>query len=503
VTENASGPPPLSAVTSQTSDEALDRSLVHGLAWASAAKWTSQVLAWASTLIVARLLSPEDYGLVGMATIYLGLVSMLSEFGVGTTILALRDLTEEQIAQLHGFAVLFGVAGLALSCIMAWPLGDFFHSAQLPPVVIVMSLAFVISAFRTVPAALLKKALRFRELALIDAVSATVLAVAMIALAWFGFRYWTLVIGGLLSATLAAVQTLRLQPQRLAMPRRGALSHAMTFSWRILVSRLSWYAYSNADFLVAGRLLGKAALGVYDFAWTLANLPIEKITVLLGSVTFPFFAAVQNEPAKMRRYLLGLTEGLALLTFPASVGIALVARDFVLAFLGTKWSGAIVPLQLLAVVMGFRSVAPLLPQVLNVLGDTRFSMYNSLLAAVVMPVAFFLMGSRSGTTGLALAWLTVYPLLSVILYWRVFRRLELHATEYLRAVWPALSSSLVMAAVVLGVHRLVGGALPRGGRLGLEVTSGVLTYLLICLTVHRERILAFFSVIRGRSSPAV
>ena len=123
--------PSLPDAPARASTDSLDRSLLHGLAWTSAAKWGSQVLAWASTLIVARMLTPEDYGLVGMASIYLGLVTMLSEFGLGATVMALRDLTEEQTAQLHGFAILFGLGGFALSCLMAWPLGAFFHSTEL------------------------------------------------------------------------------------------------------------------------------------------------------------------------------------------------------------------------------------------------------------------------------------------------------------------------------------------------------------------------------------
>jgi len=330
----------------------------------------------------------------------------------------------------------------------------------------------------------------------IDTLGALVLAVAMIAFAWFGFRYWTLVIGGLLSSGLSTVQTLWLQAQRTARPRVATLRHAMAFSGRILVSRLSWYAYSSADFLVAGRILGKAALGVYDLAWTLANVPIEKITVLIGQVALPIFAAVQHEPAEIRRYLLRLTEGLALLTFPASFGIALVARDLVLIFLGAKWSGAIVPLQLLAVFVGFRSVVPLFSQILNVTGDSRFSMYNSLLSALVMPVSFYLMGTRWGTAGLAIAWMTVYPLLTLILYLRVSWRLSLPALQYLRALWPALSSTVVMCAVVLSVDLMTAGHGSPGLLLGLQVGLGALAYLLMCLTVHRTRLRAFYEVIQ-------
>src|SRR3990170_3938689 len=114
---------PDTASRKQAQSRALDRSLVRGVAWTAAAKWASQVLIWASWLIVARLLTPEDYGLVGMAAIYLGLVTLLSEFGLGTAVLAVRELSVDQIHQLNGLAVLAGLAGLLASCALAIPLG--------------------------------------------------------------------------------------------------------------------------------------------------------------------------------------------------------------------------------------------------------------------------------------------------------------------------------------------------------------------------------------------
>src|SRR5213083_2317392 len=189
----------------------LDRALLHGVAWTAAAKWAAQVLSWASWLIVARLLSPEDYGLVGMATIYLGLITLLSEFGLGTAVLVVRDLSVEQINQLNGMAVLLGLAGVLASCAAAIPLGHFFRAPQLPLVVVAMSSTFVITSFKTVPFALLKRDLRFKALALIDLSQALVLAISMVAFAVVGFRYWTLVCGGVVGALVSTGAILRLR----------------------------------------------------------------------------------------------------------------------------------------------------------------------------------------------------------------------------------------------------------------------------------------------------
>src|SRR5437773_12226372 len=150
------------------------------------------------------------------------------------------------------------------------------------------------------------------------------------------------------------------------------------------MSRLCWYCSENSDFLVAGRILGKAALGFYNVGWTLANVSVDKITGLVGQVTPAFFSAVQRDAAAMRRYLLRITEGIALITFPVSLGLAPVARDFVLVVLGPKWEGTAAPLQVLAAYAAFRSITPLLAPVLHTIRSTSFPMWTMVAAARVM-----------------------------------------------------------------------------------------------------------------------
>ena len=470
---------------------ALDRSLVRGVAWTAAGKWASQGLTWVSWLIVARLLTPEDYGLVGMAAIYLGLIALLSEFGLGTAVLAVRELSAQQLNQLNGLAVLLGLASLLASCIVAIPLGRFFHAPQLPLVVVAMSTTFVIASFKTVPLALLQRDMRFKALALIDLSQALVLAIGMVGFAIAGFRYWTLVCGGVLSALISAGAILRLRHAPFAWPRRKSLKPAISLSSNVLVSRLCWYVSANADFLVAGRILGKAALGFYNVGWTLASVPVDRVTTLVGQVTPAFFTAVQTDPAALRRYLLRITEGIALITFPVSLGLALVARDFVLAVLGPKWEGTVAPLQILAAYAAFRSITPLLAQVLHSIRDTRFPMWTMVAAALVMPTSFYFSGQRWGTVGLAMAWVLVDPPLAVLLYWRVFSKIELSPRAYLGALWPALSGTTLMAAAVLAVGVLSPSEWTPGLRLAAQIGGGVLTYGLACVVLHRERFEAF------------
>jgi O-antigen/teichoic acid export membrane protein len=475
----------------------LDGSLLRGVVWTAGAKWVAQGLTWVSWLIVARLLSPEDYGLVGMAAIYLGLVTLLSEFGLGTAVLAVRELSVQQINQLNCLAVLLGLASLLASCVMAIPLGRFFHAPELPLVVVAMSTTFVITAFKTVPLALLQRDLRFKTLALIDLSQALVVAVSMVGFAVAGLRYWTLVWGGVLGALMSTGAVLRLRHVRFARPRPRSLKQAVTLSSDLVIARLCWYAYSNADFLIAGRILGRTALGFYTLAWTLASIPVDRVAALVGQVTPAFFSAVQKEAVAVRRYFLRITEGLALITFPVSVGLALVARDFVLVVLGSQWASTIVPLQLLAAYAALRSITPLVHQVLVTIRDSRFVMWNMVAAAVLLPTSFYVGGSRWGTVGLAMAWVLVDPVINVMAYWRLFSRIGLSPRAYFVALWPGLSATALMAVVVVAVGVSIGSEGTAGLRLAAQIGAGLISYAFACRVLHWARFKAFFELVRA------
>lgn len=478
----------------------MDKHLVGGVIWTASAKWTTQVISWVSTLIIARLLSPSDFGLVGMAAVYFALAQTFSEFGFGTAIVTLRDLTDEQVREINTFCLLSGFVAFALSCALAIPLGMFFRSPQLPAVVVVMSVAFLISGFQTVPYALLQKELRFRSLSIIDAVKIVAQTASVLLFALLGFGYWSLVIGNLVAAATGAVLPLVYRATGFTWPRFHSIKRAVRFSWHVLVSRMAWSLYSDADFIVAGRTLGAAPLGAYTLAWNLANAPVDKITSLVTRVMPAFFSAVQNDHASLRRYLRNLTESISLITTPLTVGLALTAREFVPLLLGHKWESAIIPLELLAVYASFRSITALLSQALIALGETRFVMWNTVSALLILPTAFYI-GSSWGTAGIAWAWILGYPFVVLPLYRRTFRRIKMEIREYVGAVLPALDGSLVMAAVVLLLKWGLSSGWPLYLRLGLEVLAGGAAYVLTLIVFHRNRLLVFWNFAMALRKP--
>jgi PST family polysaccharide transporter len=473
----------------------LDRSFVRGVAWTGGIRWASQILTWIATIYVARLLQPSDYGLFGMAVVYLGFVRIVNEFGLGSAIVILRELPPPAIRQLNGLAVLLGIVWFGLSWLLAEPIAHFYRAPELTGIVLLMSVGFLIAPFRTIPGALLERDLQFRGLAFIEAAQGIVAAVATVVAARAGHGYRALVIGPLVGTAVASALAVAVRPQAFSLPRPATLRSTITIGWHILVGRVSWYVYSNADFLVAGRLLGKEALGFYSFALSLARIPLDRMAAMVQQVTPAVFSAVQDDRPALRRYVLGLSEALALVTMPATWGLALVAQELIPVLLGEKWLGAVIPLQILAFYASFRCLTPVLANVLNVTGDTRFGMWVGVLSALVLPTGF-LVGSRWGVAGIAMAWLVLHPLVTLPNYVRVFRTLDISAGAYARALWPAVSSSLAMAAAVEALRRGLPAAEPDAMRLGLEIAVGAAAYAGALLTLHRATLRAALPILR-------
>jgi len=394
---------------------------------------------------------------------------------------------------------LLGVFSFLTSCAIAIPMGRFFSSQQLPLVIIVMSTTFIITGFSSIPNALLQRELRFKLLSVIDGTRALALSFFTVLFAVVGLGYWTLVLAAILNALVGTGWILYCRRYRFSWPHWHMVRAAIGFSRDVLVSRLSWYCYSNADFAVAGRVFGQAALGFYTIAWTFANVPIEKITNLVSSVTPAYFSAVQHDHLGLRRYLLKPTEAIAILTFPIMVGLALVSREAVSLLLGPKWVAAVPALQILALYACIRSITPLVPQVLFVAGASRFVMWNSLAYLLVMPTAF-VVGSRWGVAGIAAGWAVAYPIVTAPLYWRLFRSVHLKLVEYLNGLAPAVCGSVVMGIIVIFVRSMLQSRVPAVFMLFIEITCGAAAYATALLTLFRARIVGVyrgFKLLRG------
>jgi len=473
----------------------MDHSLFHSVAWNTIGDWTSQICTWAAFLVVLRFVGPADFGIVAMTVVLTPLV-YTTTFGIGRAVVALRDLTDNQIAQLNTVGLLLGLGSFAVAAALAKPIAWFFKTPPLASVIVVSSTGFILTGAQLVSNGLMTKKMRFRPLSLLNGISAVVSAAVQLLLAWLGWGYWALVLGQLTANLVRCVPVLWMEPRAHAIPRWNSVKGPLAFGAHLVIFFLTSDVYESLDNLTAGRVLGSGALGLYGMAWTLAHVPVEKVTSMVTTVIVSYLVAVRDDLGAVRRYLRNLTQGIALLTFPACVGLGIVARECVLLVLGPKWEGAIGPLQVLSIAAAFRSIVALLPKVLVSFADARFVTWNSVATVLVLGPAFYI-GSHWGITGIAWGWVVAYPWVVLFLYKEVFAKIEMGAAEYFGSLRPALEGTVVMALAVESVAYALPSNLSLLLRLVVKIAVGVSVYGGVLLLRHRQRVFALVELARS------
>lgn len=474
--------------TKQSDRGALDRHFARGVLWTAVSRFGTQIVSWASFILIARLLGPVELGIVAAAGAVVGFVSLVSEFGLGSAIIAKHELGAEEIGQLAAVSGLLALGAWAVCAAIAWPVSLVLRVEQLKIVLPVVGVTTALTTFNAVPLAVLRREMAFRKASQLEVAKAIVQSLAALALAAAGFGFWSLILAELAATGILAVLLLRFSHVRVRRPQWGQLTSALSFSREVLVSRAAWYGYSNADFAVVSRRLGTSALGDYSMAWQLATLPVEKIATLLWAVMPSVLARVKDDLVELRRYVTLLFETLAFILMPVCAGIALIADNLVYVVLGTQWAGAIDIIRALALFAVVKAIAPVSSQVLISIGNPRAARNQSLWGLAVMPISFVI-ASQWGAVAVALAWTVVYPFLVVFQIAEAARAVELRPSDILKRVMPALLGTALMALVVLAVRTGMARAELFGlPRLVASVAAGAVTYLGFVWLVARDRV---------------
>jgi teichuronic acid exporter len=482
---------------SAAGDRPLDHSLVAGMAWTAALRWPAQAISWIATAYAARLLAPGDYGLVSMAMIAIGLVRMVEDFGLDSILVQDRTIVGEQHARLAGFVIAAGVVLCGLFMLLSYPIALFFGEPQVGPIIVLLSLLCLSDALQVVPRAALQREMQFARLAWAQFLQVVVTQAVVVLGASLGWGVWALVFNTLAGAFAVTVLLLYWQPYRVRWPRQVAsLASPLRSGWRVLASRIAYYGYTTADQMVVGRVLGKDALGAYSFATTLSTTLSTEISSVVSRVVPGIFSAVQSQPAELRRYFLVLTELVAYLTLPISIGIALTADLAVAIVLGPQWEAVVMPLRILCLYAAFYTSQLLIGSVLMWTGQFRANMWCSVLAGVTLPLAF-LVGTKWGLEGVAWAWSIAFPLANLPAMVISFRTIEIGFGAWLGSLLPAAVSCLGLSAAIVAVRIALPAETAVGLAAMLACAAGAVAYLATLWLGFRPRVLSMIEFLRA------
>lgn len=421
--------------------------------WRFAGSAVSALSQFAIGVLLARLLSPADFGVVALTRIALGLLGSVGGLGIGEAVVQRAALTERHVRTAFTFSSLFGLTG-AIALAVAAPLAsELLRNPQVTSVLRVMAIGFAVQGASGIAAALIRRQLDFRHQVFIEVGSYLVgYGIVAVGLALLGYGVWSLAWGSVVQTVLAAGAQLAVagHAMRPLLARRelGELLHFGVGS--AAVAGVNYLAL-NGDNFVVGRWSGATSLGLYARAYTLMNLPYTYASSVVSGVLFPAFAQVQSDPARLRRAYLTLTQLTATIAASAMGTLAIAAPHLVRSLYGPLWSGIVPPLQILCLAGYFRALYHLGGIVARSAGRVYGELWRQVVYAVLVMGGAYA-GLRYGLPGVAAG-----VALAILFMFVATSQLSLGVTQtswrvYFAAQRDALLTALATSAVALGVR---------------------------------------------------
>jgi O-antigen/teichoic acid export membrane protein len=470
--------------------------IVASLLWLGSASAFGQVVSWASTVLVIRLLSPDDYGLMAMAVLSIVFLITIGDLGIGAVIVQTPALDRPRLRALFGLTLVTYLAAAVIAFAGAPLMAAFFAEPRLVPLVHVLSGCFVFLALYALPQALMVRALEFDRKARVEMATAIVASVVGIALALTGWGVWALV-GAMLAGHATRAVGFQLMRPCLFLPvlSLAEVRGSVHFGSWVTLDRILWFAYTNLDVAIAGRALGGTVLGVYSVALSLASLPLAKVMSLVTEVSFSALSRIQGDRERAARGMLRSLESVSLLAFPSFFGMATLAEELIAVVLGAKWAGAVVPFQILCFAFAFRAVGLLFAPALLAAGKPRLAVENNALTLGGVAVALAI-GVQWGVIGLCVGWVVGYIPVFCVTAHRTLRALEIPAWPVARTIGFSLTAAVAMAVALDVVRGVVDATLPPAAALPCLVFLGASVYGVLVLIV-RPQVVRPLLMLRG------
>jgi O-antigen/teichoic acid export membrane protein len=465
--------------------------------WTMAGNIGVSAIRFVGTMILARILLPHEFGIVGMSMVYYGIIQLFGQLGMSQALIQRLDVDEGYLSTGFWTSILIGscltVVGIAFSPLAAL----FFREPDVQAAIMVLSLNFVFSALGSTHAVILTRALEFRTLSFIAVTSTVIRIVFIIVAALNGLSYWSIIFGLVLdrlSKSVLLIVRVRWMPS--FHFEKEKFKHLFRFGRHYYGFSFLQYLNDNMDYVVTGRFLGAANLAYYQFSFSLPHLALSHIAEGVNSASYPILSKVQADKERVARGFLKTAKFVSLLTFPLMMGLFFVARDFILTAYGERWLPAILPMQILCFSGALRSVIYINEPLLKSQGRPDLGLKWGLFS-LPATVAAIIVGSRWGIEGVATAMLALAGV-SIIYVYLGLRLVSCALTSYLKSLVPALVCSAIMVAGLEIMERLTPVTeLAPWWRMLIHAVIGAGIYVAVVRLIYPHTFADFFQFVRG------
>ena len=470
--------------------DSLRTKTLHGVSWSFLDRAGQFGIQFVISVILARLLEPAQFGLIAMLSIFMAVAQSLIDSGFGSALVQKQDATRVDESSIFYFNIAVGFVAAGLLCLAAPWIAAFYKMPLLVPLTRVLSLTLIVNAFGLVQTALLCKSVDFKKQMKVGVIAVAASGAVGVLLAYLGFGVWSLVIQSLCSNIFRTILLWLVYSWRPMWAfSLASLRGMFSYGSKLLFSGLLDTIYSNIYVLVIGKVYSPADLGLYSRAMGIQQVPVDNIAVSVARVTFPVFASVQDDKARLKRGVKEALKTVTLVTFPLMIGMAVCAKPLIRVLLTDKWLPAVPYLQLLCVV---GMVYPLHAINLNVLraqGRSDLFFRLNVITKAIGVVALFVT-FRWGIIVMIYGQIAASIIGYYVNTYYTVKLLKYPITEQVLDLLPTLGLATAMGGAVLALTMI-----PIQNQLILlasQVITGATLYVLLCRLL---RVPSFMSMV--------
>ncbi len=431
------------------------RDFFRGVYYTAIAKYAGIVVSLIVVAVLSRLISPEDFGIVAIATIIIQLFGTISDLGIGSAVIQFKTLTKRDLSNIFSFSVWIGLTFTALFFFLSWPISSYYQNDTLLTISQILSVSLFFSIINTVPNALLYKHKEFKFITYRTLAVQITGGVMSVAAALCGLGLYALIINPLFSSVALIIINLKKYPQKLRFTLGlSSIKSIFSFSSYQFLFDIINYMSRNLDKLIIGRYLGLAMLGYYEKSYRLMMLPLQNITHVVGPVMHPIFSDYQKDYNRLSDSYQRVVRYLALIGFPLSVLLFFTAKELTLLVFGPAWVPSVASFKILSISVGLQIVLSTSGSIFQASSSTKHLFISGLLSssttitAIFISILFF-RSLESVAWAITISFIANFFQAYIIMYYFVFKRSIL---PFLKQFAPSLITASILIASNLALN---------------------------------------------------
>lgn len=433
----------------------LKKQTAYGVKWVVGISFLSKAIQVGTTIVLARMLTPCNFGLFALAFIAINGFALFTTMGFDSALIQRHDNVQRAANTLFFITPLIGILLCLFLNISAPLVGQFFNSKELVGITKILSILFVINAIGKVPRVLLTKNMQFSKVSIAEISGILIFSISAIILAVLGFGVWSLVIGSLLKTAIDTIMVWVFGQWRPKLEFDWKLALEMFhFGKFVFLGSVVWFLKMSFDKLLVGNLLGPMMLGLYYIAFNFANSGSEYFGSKVYRVLFPVYSKMQKNLGDLRSAFLKVLKYMAIIALPLGLGIFLLGGDFLRFAYGEKWVGAIPVLKILAWAGIFNTIPTSSGAIFLALGKPKLNFWITSLQVALFFIFIAPAAKLFGLNGVGIVVVAASFIAMIFYFFWVMKLLSLRLEQIYLSLKPALICSLAMSSVIIIIRNI-------------------------------------------------